>query len=216
MIKYFILLFLIQPFLFAYCAKDIEVIAVEYPPFTTKDHPKGGISFELLHNLSLNEDYNWKPVFLPPKRAYKTLESGDWCASFYPAQKKSDYTIIKLGKGGVNIGLARLTESSSFTWSSLKELKGSTVVMMRTGPESKFLTLFKDAGMDVVFVETIQVAIMMVLLNRVDLAMIDNISYLNLSSEQRQNLQFSNTYLDSINLRLFINNDCNLSFSKKK
>ena len=52
---------------------------------------------------------------------------------------------------------------------------------------------------------------MMVLLNRVDMAMIDNISYTNITLEHKQKLQFSNTFLDSMNLRLFVNKECNLS-----
>lgn len=195
----------------AHGSNTIEVIAVEYYPFTTNAIPSGGIAFELLNELSVNKKYRWKPKFLPPKRAYYKVESDDWCASFYPPHGGGNYTIYSIGDDVVHIGLIRLTKTSSFSWSSLTALSGKSLAMLRTGPDSDYLKRFKNAGMEIVFVETVQQAAMMVFLNRVDLAMIDNISYSYLSLEQKQKLQFSNTYLNSMKLRLFVNNKCNLS-----
>lgn len=197
----------------AHGANTIEVIAVEYYPFTTKAIPSGGIAFELLNELSANERYRWKPKLLPPKRAYYEVESGDWCASFYPPHGGENHTIHSLGDDVVHIGLIRLTKTSPFSWSSLTEFSGKSLAMLRTGPESDYLNRFQNAGVEIVFVETVQQAAMMVFLNRVDLAMIDNISYSYLSLEQKQKLQFSNTYLNSMKLRLFVNNKCKLSLA---
>lgn len=206
-----IFLFFSLLFTSAYGAKTIEVIAVEYYPFTTNTMPTGGIAFELLNELSVNEKYRWKPKFLPPKRAYYKVESGDWCASFYPPHGEKNHTIYSLGKDVVNIGLIRLAKTSPFDWSSLSEFNGKSLAMLRTGPDSDYLKLLQKSGVEIVFVETIERAIMMVLLNRVDMAMIDNISYTNITLEHKQKLQFSNTFLDSMNLRLFVNKECNLS-----
>lgn len=189
---------------------DVNVIAVEYPPFTTSNHPQGGLAFELLNDLTSDKKIKWKPFFLPPKRAYKTIESGDWCASFYPIVGQHEFKKYELGKDSIKIGLVRLSKSSPFTWSSLDELKGNVVVLLRTDSNSKFSRQFKNSGMSIVYVETIQAAIKMVLLQRGDIAMIDNISYAKLSSIQKRQLQLSNRSLYENKISIYINNTCNV------
>ena len=155
---------------------EIHVIAVEYPPFTSSKQPDGGLAFALLNDLTVNNKIEWKPLFLPPKRAYKTVESGDWCASFYPIFGENTFTKYKLG----------------------------------TDSESDFSTKFKRSGMNIANVETIESAINMVLLERVDIAMTDNISYSNLSFKDKEQLQFSESYLYETVVSIFINNRCDI------
>lgn len=211
LIKAFLLLWLIVPILFA-SERDniINVIAVEYPPFTTSNHPEGGMAFELLNDLTSNEKITWKPFFLPPKRAYKTIETGDWCASFYPVFGQNEFTKYELGKESIKIGLVRLSKSSPFIWSSLDELKGNIVFLLRTGSNSKFAMKFKNSGMNIVYVENIQAAVDMVILKRGDIAMIDNISYAKLNSTQKEQLQLSDNLLFETKISIYINNNCDI------
>jgi len=62
---------------------DFEVIAVEYPPFTTMGDPEHGINFVLLDELMVRHDIQkLTPIFLPPARAQLQVQSGKWCLSF--------------------------------------------------------------------------------------------------------------------------------------
>lgn len=207
----FLFLGLIMSPLFASTSDNIvNVIAVEYPPFTTINYPEGGVAFELLNDLSSNKKIKWKPFFLPPKRAYKTIESGDWCASFYPIFGENEFKKYELGKDTIKIGLVRLSKPSPFTWSALDDLKGSRVALLRTDSNSKFSKKFQNSGMDIVYVETIQAAIKMVLHQRVDIAMIDNISYSKLNPTQKKQLQLSNNSVFETKISLYVNNNCDI------
>lgn len=188
----------------------VNVIAVEYPPFTTNNDPEGGVAFELLNDLTSNKKIKWEPFFLPPKRAYKTIESGDWCASFYPIFGENEFKKYELGKDTIKIGLVRLSKPSPFTWLALDDLKGSIVALLRTGSNSNFSKKFQNSGMSIVYVETIQAAINMVLLQRVDIAMIDNISYSKLKPTQKKQLQLSNSSLFETKISLYVNNNCDI------
>lgn len=188
----------------------VNVIAVQYPPFTSSNHPAGGIAFELLKHLTANKKIKWKPLFLPPKRAAKTIEAGDWCASFYPVYGQHKFKQYQLGEDSIKIGLVRLSNATPFTWSSLDELKGKVVVLLRTSSISEFLIQFKRSGVKVVYVETIEAAINMVLRQRVDIAMLDNVSYSNLKSTDKKQLQFSKSALHETKISIFINSSCNI------
>ncbi len=196
--------------------QSIDVIAIEYPPFTTISQPNGGTAFEILNNISLDKKLKWHPIFLPPKRAYKVIESGDWCASFYPIFGQSKYTQYELNDKVIKIGLVRLSGEKPFTWSSLSELSGKSVALLRTGSNSDFEKRFKQAGLDIAYVETVQSAIQMVLLERVDTAMIDNISYSYLETKNKEKLQLSESSLIETKINIFINNKCNISLPESK
>lgn len=200
--------------------KTIDVIAIEYPPFTTLEQPDRGVAFELLntikHNTKQDTKLQWNPIFLPPKRAYKTIESGNWCASFYPIYGQSQFTQYQLNKEPISIGLVRLSKVKSFAWSSLDELSGMSVALLRTGTNSDFVNKFKEAGLEVAYVETVQAAIQMVLLDRVDTAIIDNISYTHLEYDNRKKLQLSETSLIETKISIYINNSCGVSLPRLK
>lgn len=103
--------------------KNVDVIAVEYPLFTGRSEPEVGLAFQLLNDLTVDEQINWKPFFLPPKRAYNKIELSDWCASFYPVFSKTNFKQYELGKGLVKICLVRLTKPTPFIWSSIDDIQ---------------------------------------------------------------------------------------------
>ena len=188
----------------------IEVIAIEYPPFTTTAISSSGIAFQLLNDLTASEGIEWNPLFLPPKRAYRTISSGNWCASFYPATDVDEYIQYALGVEPIKVGLVRENESWPFVWSSLDQLKGKTVALLRSDLNSLFVHQFKDANLNIIFVETVDIAMNMVLLGRVDIAISDNISYSNLPQKHRSQLQFSQSYLNKTKISIFVNKRCDI------
>jgi polar amino acid transport system substrate-binding protein len=135
--------------------KNVDVIAVEYPPFTGRSEPEGGLAFQLLNDLTVDEQINWKPFFLPPKRAYNKIELGDWCASFYPVFSKTDFKQYELGKGLVKIGLVRLSKLTPFMWSSIDDLQVKNVALLSTESRSELAMQFENSGVKVVNIETI-------------------------------------------------------------
>lgn len=173
--------------------QTFEVLAVEYPPFTTPAHPKGGLAFELLENA--NQDVTWKPLFVPPRRAYAIIDSGHWCASFYPSHKPQTHISIELSDQPIKIGLVRQKQPSNFAWNELTELKSKTVALLRTEERSEFVQQFQQAGLQPVFVESVQAGLQMVLLNRVDMAMLDDTSFAALSQSDKAKLQMSDNAL---------------------
>lgn len=186
--------------------RSIDVLAVEYPPFTTITHPQGGLAFELLEPTI--PQLQWKPLFVPPKRAYASIDSGHWCASFYPAHKPSDYFTVVLSHQPIKIRLVRRLQTSSFGWTQLSELAGKSVALLRTGESSAFVQQFDDAEIRIAYVESVQAGLQMVLLNRVDMAMLDDISFAGLEHDNKSKLQMSENTLLETPITLFVNKAC--------
>lgn len=184
------------------------VIAVEYPPFTSHSPTNPGIAFDLLTHLTASQNITWLPEILPPARAYKRVSEQDWCASFYPIFGENEYSEIQLTKNPIHIGLVRKRIPQPFTWQSLTELSGKTVAVLRAGDKSDFVKRLTDANLQPVFTENIQQAYQLVLKDRVDLAMIDNVTFSNLDAPLNNTLQMSQSFLLSTPVTLFVNHKC--------
>lgn len=190
-------------------AKTIDVIAIEYPPFSTLGVESGGLSFELL-SQNTDENYQWQPYFLPPKRAFANIKSGDWCASLYPTPMAKSFVQYQLSEQTVNIGLVRLKQQDSFEWQDLKQLSGRTVAILSTEGTSPFAIQFAQAGLTKAEVQTVKSGVQMVLLGRVDYAMLDDVSFNALETNNKARLEFSKTNLLSTKLSIFVNPECGI------
>lgn len=188
-------------------AKTIDVLAIEYPPFTTSEESNNGIAFELLRKAALSDDITWRPVYAPPGRAAAIIRSGDWCASFYPADKSIKSQSIVLSKSEVSVGLVRLAKENTFIWQSLDELTGKSVALLRTKEDSAFSQQFTDVGLRVVFVEDIDTGMRLVKSGRVDYALSDNLSF---AQQNDDALQFSKSALVVTPVTLYLNPACNI------
>lgn len=188
-------------------AKVYNVLAIEYPPFTTSQVRSNGIAFELLEKAALGDTIEWRAVYAPPRRAAEMIVSGEWCASFYPVDKSIQSRSITLSKSEVSIGLVRQAQPVPFTWTGLSELKGKSVALLRTRENSVFVSQFIDAGLDVIFVENIETGIKMVKKSRVDFSLSDNLSF---AQKNDQALQFSRNTLLVTPITLFINPNCDV------
>ena len=188
--------------------KNIEVIALEYPPFTTLTTSSGGIAFEILTSATSGVDYAWQPYFLPPKRAHQTIKSGNWCASFYPANMSTSFIQYQLSEQTVSVGLVRRKKSDRFNWVNLNELEGSSVAILSTNINSPFARQFTEANMTKAQVQTVQAGVQMVLLGRVDYAMLDDVSFSRLETKSKNELQFSESSLLTTKVSFFVNPEC--------
>ena len=214
--KLIIRLLLLAATLPAYSASQtttIDVVAVEYPPFTTLLDRNGGIAFQLLHEHAISDHIKWRPYFLPPARAAATIETKDWCASFFPPVEKSTSSALVLSESEVHIGLIRAKQQQPFTWKSLNDLAGKTVALLRNNDISNFHNQFTQAGLSIIHVESIEAGMQMVLRGRAEFAMSDNITFNALEKYHRAKVQFSENYLVSTPITLYINNNCDLSTS---
>lgn len=191
---------------------EVDVIALEYPPFTTITKTSGGLSFQTLNEKSKHANISWRPYFLPPKRALKLIQENNWCASFYPATSAKNYIQYQLTPESIRVGLVRLKQSNEdFRWNSLNELSGDSVAILSTNNKTPFAKMINKAGLISAQVQTAQAGIQMVLLGRVDYAVIDNVSFQSLESLSKDKLQFSATSLLTTKFSVYINPKCNIS-----
>lgn len=195
-------------------ASDVfEVLAVEYPPFTSSRDRDGGLAFQILRQAY--PEYRFKPYIVPPKRAYNMMQNGQWCMSFYPSGADAASHKIVLSAQQIGIGLIRKRQSKPLKWQNLDELAGLNVALLRSGDDSVFVSKFTQAGLIITYTETIQQSIELMLRQRVDIAMYDDYNYNKLPAALQQQLQFSETTLLKTPVTLFTNPDCHEPLSKK-
>ena len=212
--KFFLLILIFVTF--SSCAFDdggaIDIIAVDYPPYTIPSLTNNGIAFSLLNNYAKKYfKAPIEPLFLPPARARRLINDGDWCVSFYPPDKTNKLSrFIPLSENVVKIGFYRLNEHEAFYWDSLDELKGKTVALLRANKIGQMHQSFINAGLILVYVESIGQGLQMVLKGRVDYAFGDNLALSgnNLTASQRKQLQFSKTTVHQAQIGFFYNSQC--------
>jgi len=192
--------------------QSIDVIAIEYPPFTSNYATGYGINFKLLdkyatHNLKTT----YQPLFVPPARAQKLIRTNDWCLSFYPPKPNDKYAKFQpLSEEVVKLGLYRIKSHRPFQWQQLSELKNKTVALLRPSKEGPIHQQLKQAQMRLVFVETVEQGLSLLLHKRVDYAFGDNtaIDKTSIGKENKDKLQFSKSHLMQAQVGFFYNTRC--------
>lgn len=212
--KSFLLLFvLLGTSCFAATEKQaVDVIAIDYPPYTSPDSPGYGSSFVLLTKYAQSHlRVSLKPKFLPPARANLLIKEKSWCLSFYPPSEESTTArFVSLSANTVRLGLYRLTRAEPFQWQSLNELKGKMVALLRPKSMGKLQHSLIDAGLELVYVESVSQGLQLVLKQRVDYAFGDDLilSSSGLSKVQKQKLQFSQSAIHEAKVGFFYNLAC--------
>ncbi|QFU23622.1 hypothetical protein FM038_016535 [Shewanella eurypsychrophilus] len=193
-------------------AAQLSVIAIDYPPFTSKSEPRDGIAFALLSDSLKGSDLLPVPAYWSPARAHKLVQKGDWCASFYPPLKPDDNSIIiGLGEEPIRLGLFRHRQQSAFKWDTLTELEGKKVAYLRALSRDGIGKDMTDAGMEIFNVETVKQGLMLLDRGRVDYAFGDSISgplimkSLNISPET---YQFSSSIFRELPVGIWLNLKC--------
>lgn len=195
-------------------AEELEVLALEYPPFTTQQDPSGGICFQYLaeHELFKGRSRKFKPVFVPPARAEALLAKATYCMAFYPPRSNhEDFAFFPLKDKSVRLGFIRKKQSEDFRWTSLDELKGKSMAILRSNIKSPFLSDLISAGLQPAYVESIAQGLRMLKAGRVDYAFGDETT---LSFHERsigldvQNYQFSETSLLEVPIGFYYRLSC--------
>tara|TARA_B100000446_G_scaffold64273_2_gene60888 strand:+ start:3488 stop:4168 length:681 start_codon:yes stop_codon:yes gene_type:complete len=201
-------------------AESISVIGMDYPPFTSETMESGGINTELLRHYFTNKpNVTIKLKVVPPARAEHVLSSEHWCASFYPPidLPHREVRFIKLRQEPVNLKLYRLMSDNDFRLSDLSELRGQRLAVLRYREEGKFQRKFIEAGLLITKVETISQGFKLLLANRVDYALGDNLSVQHIfpsidSQQGLSRIQASDLTLDSFFVGVFVHPSCHPLF----
>ncbi len=71
-------------------AKDIKAIALEYPPYTTKQIPSYGLSFEILNEALKEYDFTFDTVIV----------GGDHAKAIIGVYKEGNFDLVVMGAYG--------------------------------------------------------------------------------------------------------------------
>jgi polar amino acid transport system substrate-binding protein len=190
----------------------IDVIVLDYPPYSSPTLPSYGSSFSLLSQYA-NSHFRIKikPFFVPPARANRLIKDGNWCLSFYPPGENNESArFVPLSNDMVKIGFYRLLKAGRFHWKTLSELRGKIVAVLRSNETGKMHKGFIDSGLQLVYVESVKQGIQLVLKGRVDYAFGDSLALLEteLTEAQKKTLQFSESAVHQARIVFFYNIQC--------
>lgn len=190
----------------------VDVLSIEYPPFTGSNLPENGLSFRLLRAYAQEHmKVDVRPRFLPPARAQVLLRDAKWCLSFYPPKNAADLSgFIPLSDQRVDLGLFRRAQSAPFGWTDLKELAGGKLAIFRTPTLGALHRQLGNAGLELVFIDHLEQGFKLLINNRVDYVFADRATVNNLGYT-RANVhlfQFGETLLSKTQVGVFYNKAC--------
>jgi len=198
-------------------AENLDVLSIDYPPYTAQADAEKGPLFTLLREYVEKKLPGTKvnPVFVPPARAALLLSNGDYCLSFYPPQDTSDaFEFVPLSDEKVRLGLIRLRQPEPFAWKDLSQLQGRSLAILRPYKGGKVLKDVLSAGLEPVYVESNAQGLMMLSKKRVDYAFGDNKTLPRLSHKtglDEAHFQFSQTSLHETIVGINVRKSCNLA-----
>lgn len=195
-------------------SKSFEVIAIEYPPYTSENEANNGLSFEALNQYFKQQAIHFSPLFLPPARAALYLKNDRWCLSFYPPLEQNKYPVIELDDYTIKLGLIRKTQLTPFSWQSLVELSGRKVAMLRSNEKrSDLITQFMNANITLINVESVSQGLQLLEKERVDYVFsdLDGGQYIMKQlGFHLSDYQFSQTLLLETNIKVWRNPNCHI------
>lgn len=198
-------------------SRDVSVIAIDYPPFTTPERSDDGTVFVLLRNWfgDRNLEIKITPEFLPPARAQNRIIQGDWCASLFPPRDDIKATFLPINDTTIKIGFLRLKEPSEFQWESLDYFKDKHIAALRNTTREGLFKPFLDAGAVLTGIETIEQGVQLLLKKRVDYAFADKttLDTIDLTPADRKKLEFSKTLLGSYQFGVYLSPECQDAFN---
>lgn len=188
----------------------IQVLAIEYPPFTSSGSVADGLSFVRLNRILQSHGWNAHAEFLPPARVPMVInQSGHWLASFFPPKTGSSHVeVVIVAPAAIRMGLFRQRKTGEFSWQALSELRDNTLATIRSDYSSAYVTPFVKAGMNMVFVDSIEQGIRMLAEGRVDYVLsIEDTGwyYADLHNLGREQLQFSDSIIATFPHVLYVN-----------
>jgi len=189
----------------------LEVIAMDYAPFTSASSDDNGLAFKLLAD-ALGGSVRVQPQFLSAARAHRMVQEGEWCASFYPPQSPVDeHRLIGLADEPIKLGLYRRREATPFSWQDLSELTGKRVAYFRALERDGLGFEMTQAGMNIFSVETTRQGVQLLAKGRVDYAFGDQVSgpaIMKLLGLDPEEFQFSETVFRDLPVGIWLNLSC--------
>ena len=138
-------------------ASALQVMAMEYPPYTSAELPGNGHSFQALNKALTGSQWAIEPLFYPPARAATWLANHDnWLLSIFPPASMDGVELIALPGERFPFSFFRLKQPGEFKWNNLSELAGRSVIMTRTPGSAKNLDGYRNAGLELIFVNNIE------------------------------------------------------------
>ncbi|MEZ9231749.1 hypothetical protein AB4259_11790 [Vibrio amylolyticus] len=191
----------------------VDVLAIEFPPYTTASMQDQGIAFDKLRSHPAMSEIDINPQFSPPTRLGKRLLMGDWCLSFYPPRDKNNPTLKKwvLSNEDIPLGFYRLNQQSAFQWDDLSELEGLSVALLVSYSKKGLSGVLHDSGLDVLEVNSLAQGFDLLLKSRVDLVFADRYSgeFIAVEHEYRlEDLEFSTSSIAIEQFHVWVNLQC--------
>ena len=204
-------LFFYPNFLFA---QTFEVLAIDYPPFTSESSPDFGLNFKYLEEYASENlpDTSFIPVFVPPARADTLLVEGAYCLAFFQPQKtQDDYRFHVLSQDVVSLGLIRMQQFGEFEWDDLREFSGKKIAVLRSSINQLLFKKFFEQGAIPFEVENIKQGLKVLKAGRVDFAFGDS-SSLDYHNQfwglEKDQFQFSLTHILQARVGIYYRKDC--------
>lgn len=192
--------------------EQVDVISVEYPPYTSKKMDGYGDVIRLM-NIYAQEHLkvDIKPRFLPPARADKVIQDGHWCLSTYPPkQNYKGAKFVPLSDERVVLTLIRVTRNEAFEWNELSEFEGKYVALLRSKTQTALQAKMIEAGLRLVYVGNLEQGLSMLLKQRVDFVLGDKKIMMESKVGQlnKEKLQISTSALHEADIGFFYNTTC--------
>ncbi|WP_028301248.1 hypothetical protein [Oceanospirillum beijerinckii] len=194
---------------------EVEVIAMQYPPYTGSQLTDYGLAFRALQ-AKLDQTDGARvvltPHFLPPARAGLAVQEGHWQASFFPPVSglKESYRNVLPSHEPIKIGLFRLHKMQPFLWDYYHELEGR-VAFTRLKGNSPIRDQMVAAGLNIVEVDSLEQSFRLLRLGRVDYVFSERLAgfYIGLNQGMtHDDLQFSDkNVLIQLSMNVWLNTD---------
>ena len=189
---------------------SMKVIAMDYPPYTSPELPESGLAFTALGRVLADSQWQFTPEFLPPARAATELsDDQSWLLSaFPPPDIEKHIEIIELPGINIPFSLFRLHQPGKFQWDDLSELAGSTLIVTRTLKESTSIDKYRQAGLELLFVNDIEQGIKILRKGRADylLSALDTVRYYSSKMGIREKeIQFAETIIRHYPYTFYLN-----------
>lgn len=162
--------------------REIKVLAIDYPPYTSPDLESGGMSFKILEAAMEGSGYTLKPVFMPPARCLEEFTRGRYALCQYNNDSFFDNkTMVRLNIQRVIYTFFYNKDFGEIKWTTLEDLAGKRVAMLRVGSARRTQRdIVVKSGMIAVDLDTLDQAFRMLESGKVDLALSVDLSGLHL------------------------------------
>lgn len=191
---------------------QVDVISVEYPPYTSKHMDGYGDVIRLMSAYAKEHlKVDIKPRFLPPARADKEIQDGYWCLSTYPPkQNYKGAKFVPLSDERVGLTLIRVTRNEAFEWEDLSVYEGKYVALLRSKTQTVLQSKMVEAGLRLVYVGTMEQGLSMLLKQRVDFVLGDQktITESTVAQLNKDKLQISTSTLHEAGVGFYYNTKC--------